>query len=1393
MKKALLAKANEITKNNRIKRIWSKIARPLVIAAVFCTTYALILPAITMEGEPVCGFEEHFHTEACYEQVTVEEYICGLEENQEVLHEHSELCYQNDGTLGCTVQEIEIHTHSESCIKSETKELLVCTAEEHIHTENCYSSEEAETSYVCGMGVHSHGEGCFDGENLVCTIPEHEHEASCISEEVDIASDVETAEDWEKDFSEVDFTGNWAQDILSVAKTQIGYSESETNVVLENDVFKGYTRYGEKYGDPYGNWSGYFVSFCAEYAGINGFPIVENPEKWLLELDSVQELRPAAEFVPETGDIVFVDTDSDAETEILGIVSGKISGTTQIEIVAGDTKNNKVEYLVYDTADPVVLGFYELPGNPMVKEEINAASDVAAMIEELPSAEEAKTKLEEFNKVLDKESFDKYLVEHKEKIAAAREAHNALDDAQKAIAGDISVLDELETVLNEAEWKQLPALEEDKAFVSKLDAVTAENASVKNGETALLGFTAEITSYSEEKFGEARVKLEFVLGLPEEKAAFDLEAMAWLEEAVVVKETRTVDEEEKVFQVLTGYKRIKAANIEESAVPGTFTESAAVKIFDMSHGEKVSVQISAAMEKGTWEGTCETHGIAEKLTVESQIFSVSNPIGEGEQRAEYEALHKEYEDILIIEDSEARKAAADELWDKVAVKYLGGYISEEAFIDLSDKLSAIINEGEMVVAETSEGYNWKLLEQSGWFEEFQNAETMYAKSEVSSSFRTQLAFSSGTPQTLMAGENTSASQIRNEGGSNTSSEGAVYVSKTIEGTDIENVFDITLEVITQDIVTEVYKEPDMAVVIVMDISQTMNANFGNTTRYKAAMTAAENFIKQFRQNNKGASKIGFVAFNTDAHQIFALSQCSTAAQETSLIKSMRDKTGAIINASGYASAHNRFTNIEGGLKRAYDMLNAADNEHKYVVFLSDGFPTTYLNTGTSAAYDGYDPYDENGTRFYDSVQKLNGKNRPCAYGTSYSNEAAIRARKQATTMKNNGVTIFSIGAGIGDQTIKKYVDQCLNTSHAVVDRRNTNYEIGAADTSDAFKNWLGNKIGSGYYYDSTNASGLNSAFDSIFTEIKELNAQSSHLDWVATDPMGDMGVHEQDSVEFIGFYNKAGTLVEGSLKGESKDGAQYENTASFDTAEQTIYWDIKQSGYVSTVAGNITNYRCTLKYRVRLQNEMDQFVERQSYDTNDVTSLTYRVIEQVGTNVTISDRKTVDFPIPAVEGYLAELEFTKTNDVGDLLKGASFTLSHDTESCGFCRGDGKGHVSIPEKTAETDENSVVRFTEIPSGHTYLLTETKAPDGYKASKNVYRVTVAYDETTVTITAEDGSEVPWNGTVVNEILYLLPATGGSGTNSIYTLGAVLVAASAIMYGYSRRRKRREGAHY
>ena len=678
------------------------------------------------------------------------------------------------------------------------------------------------------------------------------------------------------------------------------------------------------------------------------------------------------------------------------------------------------------------------------------------------------------------------------------------------------------------------------------------------------------------------------------------------------------------------------------------------------------------------------------------------------------------------------------------------------------------------VAEHADGDNWKALRASGWFSRYSGC--TYT-TDSSAAAKLPVAARTMSARTMALSDIApSGVQVKNRGGTNTSDDGTVSVRKTISGTDLENVFDITLQVQTSVEIDEIKQEPDMAVVIVMDISNTMNSDFGGMTRYAAAMAAAERFLDQFAANNSlGVSKVGYVAFNTDAHQIFGLQACSTQNQANALKNTMRTQTGSIINAAGYVDAHSRFTNVEAGLAMASDMLNGVSNRNKFIIFLSDGFPTTYISSG----YSGYDPYDSTG-RFYDKVL-----NKPCLYGTSYSDEAAIRARKKAAAIKESGITIFSIGVDVAGQTIQQYITQSENANgFSVVDRTGTTYEIGDASSTEAYKNWLREKIGSGYYYDSTDSAGLSSAYEQIFKEIKHQIEVGSVADWVASDPLPNVNGSTED-VEFIGFYNKtpAPELVSGNLTGEHAVGA--ENTASFDAEESSISWNLKNSGYQETTSGSTTAYTYSLVYRVRLKNENGSFVEGTIYPTNDTTTLRYRTVQGTDGNLTVSDPKTVGFPIPSVHGYLAGLSFKKVDSRDVALPGAVFTLEHDTSQCSICRGDGTA-VSISSMTATSNETGIVSFTNIPSGHIYTLTETGVPEGYYSNGRTYSVQVAYDEVAVTV-SNGGTSEEWEGKIQNFTSYKIPETGGGGTYGLYAAGGLLLAAGALLL-YSK--KRREG---
>ena len=314
---------------------------------------------------------------------------------------------------------------------------------------------------------------------------------------------------------------------------------------------------------------------------------------------------------------------------------------------------------------------------------------------------------------------------------------------------------------------------------------------------------------------------------------------------------------------------------------------------------------------------------------------------------------------------------------------------------------------------------------------------------------------------------------------------------------------------------------------------------------------------------------------------------------------------------------------------------------------------------------------------------------------------------------------------------------------------------------------------------------MNNAFKTIFEEIKKKTIAGSQADWVAADPIPISG--SVANVEFIGLYDIEDKLVDGPLSGSNEEYA--ENTAKFVSKDNAIDWDLKQSGYKKSVDGLTTTYTYHLVYRVRLKNEEHSFGEGTVYPTNDTTTLYYRIIEGTEENLKISDPKTVNFPIPSVKGYVSELSFDKVDNHGNPLAGAEFKLSHDTKKCAECRGDGNS-VGVEDMRASSDADGKVKFKSIPSGHTYVLTETKVPDDYTTTGDIYRVVVAYDKVKVEVLASDKkTKKEWDGKIVNNIYYELPNTGGTGTIP-YTVGGILLISASGFLLYIHIKRRKEG---
>ena len=208
MKNSLFQRAAQFYKEQRRKKLWHRIVSGMACVVVFCTVYALILPAITLEKDPVCGMVEHTHTEECYAVETVwpsteyrcdevslsghthngscydahGELVCGYADV--VIHTHDSFCYDQNGRLSCPLEEIEEHQHSEACFR--TQNVLTCEEAEtgHIHNDQCFTRTRGEL--ICGQeeqAGHTHGSACYETTQiLVCGLTEdgeHSHSESC--------------------------------------------------------------------------------------------------------------------------------------------------------------------------------------------------------------------------------------------------------------------------------------------------------------------------------------------------------------------------------------------------------------------------------------------------------------------------------------------------------------------------------------------------------------------------------------------------------------------------------------------------------------------------------------------------------------------------------------------------------------------------------------------------------------------------------------------------------------------------------------------------------------------------------------------------------------------------------------------------------------------------------------------------------------------------------------------------------------------------------------------------------------------------------------------------------------------------------------------------------------
>ena len=312
------------------------------------------------QEEPEPEVVLHHHTADCYEEQEV--LTCGIESD----HVHQDYCYdQETGELLCTE-----HEHTDDCYTLE--EVLVCGQEEgepektddgaalydtdeNSAEESDFAGEpetaadpepekeatkpETDDEIDTGYTVHHHTAECY-GKVLICGKEEHEHTAACLvnpNAEIDAEYDAKTPDRTDAD---------WAEDMVLVAQSQLGYTESKADVDEDGN---GYTMYADQYYKDkpmvYADWDSTFVAYCLYHAGV--------PQDVIPQYASISALRGALARMNSAyygddpqdfggilpGDIVMYKNAEGRET--IGVVSDaavdeETDLTTALTVISGD-------------------------------------------------------------------------------------------------------------------------------------------------------------------------------------------------------------------------------------------------------------------------------------------------------------------------------------------------------------------------------------------------------------------------------------------------------------------------------------------------------------------------------------------------------------------------------------------------------------------------------------------------------------------------------------------------------------------------------------------------------------------------------------------------------------------------------------------------------------------------------------------------------------------------------------------------------------------------------------------------------------------------------------------------------------------------------------------------
>ena len=351
MEKKFDPREKERKRTNRKK--WYKAVCSLAAAVVVCTVYTLMLPALTLDEESAAGIADISESSVPTSEAPAAAEISKSDNGSES-HNDTAADSSADSSHAATESGPAAAAPSDDRAPSTTNP----TTEGEHNAPVTLPTEETNSGAITGSS-ESHDEVTSPDTDDQEKIKDEENNGSPAadkeetdeeeadnsgsstdadteeddSEKSDDTADVEDASYWETTIPDISDCETWAEKLLAVAQSQLGYKESVLNFTVGPDgEHKGYTRYGAWNGNPYGDWCAMFVSFCLNYAGIDKdiVPQNENCSTWMSDLDDRGLFNDAETYVPEEGDIVFFRQHSKTKADHIGIVKEVQLGTKEV-------------------------------------------------------------------------------------------------------------------------------------------------------------------------------------------------------------------------------------------------------------------------------------------------------------------------------------------------------------------------------------------------------------------------------------------------------------------------------------------------------------------------------------------------------------------------------------------------------------------------------------------------------------------------------------------------------------------------------------------------------------------------------------------------------------------------------------------------------------------------------------------------------------------------------------------------------------------------------------------------------------------------------------------------------------------------------------------------------